>query len=84
MAAAVQQQPQNNPVQAQPSRFKFNATEIGYFDRDLDLTYGKGDCVTVGREVYYRDVRLFVVKFKDVAESTGGIDEIRINLAQCL
>lgn len=61
---------------------KWNATEIGYFDPHLDKSYGDGEIVTVGKDVYYRSVLLFVERIKDVA-SVKGEAIVRTNLNTC-
>jgi len=46
---------------------KWRPGDIGYFDPDLDPAQGEGDCVTVGTNVYWRNVFLFTDQVKDNA-----------------
>ena len=39
----------------------------------LDKSYGKGKVVTVGKDVYYRSVILFIERIKDLASVKGAI-----------
>lgn len=39
---------------------RWNQTELGYFDLYLDRAYGKGKIVSIGKEVYYRIMVLFI------------------------
>lgn len=39
---------------------RWNQTDLGYFDPHLDKAYGKGEVVSVGKDVYYRNVIFFV------------------------
>lgn len=61
----------------------FRAEDIGYFDPHIDDAYGKGDIVHVGRDVYYRDVRLFLEQAKFIAMVKGPY-LIRNSLQICL
>lgn len=57
--------------------------DIGYFDPHLDEAYGKGDIVHIGKDVYYRDVHLFLGQAKSIAMAKGPY-LIRIGLHICL
>ena len=52
---------------------RWNQLDLGYFDPHLDKAHGEGKMVSVGKDVYYRNVVLFVqrlqnlVTFKEVA-----------------
>ena len=37
----------------------------------LDKSYGKGKVVTVGKDVYYRSVILFIERIKDLVSCQG-------------
>ena len=39
---------------------RWNQSDLGYFDSHLDRAYGEGEIVLVGKDVYYRNVVLFV------------------------
>ncbi len=61
----------------------WNAKDIGFFDPHLDKSYGEGDIVTQGSDVYYRNVMLFVERVKDLAAIKGPAI-VRTNLNTCL
>lgn len=52
---------------------RWNQTDLGYFNSHLNNAYGEGEIVLVGKNVYYRNVMLFVqylqnlVIFRDAA-----------------
>ena len=39
---------------------RWNQAELGYFDFQLDRAHGKGKIVSVGKDVYFKNVVLFV------------------------
>ena len=39
---------------------RWNQADLGYFDPHLDRAHGEGEIVLVGKDVYYRNVVLFV------------------------
>ena len=43
-----------------PSTERWNQANLGYFDPHLDRAHGEGEIVSVGKDVYYRNVVLFV------------------------
>ena len=49
----------------------------------LNKSYGKGKVITVGKDVYYRLVILFIERIKDLASVKGTI-LIRSNINTCL
>jgi hypothetical protein len=57
----------------------FRADEVGYFDPDLDA---EGYIVTVGKDLWFRDVFLFRDRLKDVAVTKA--DVVRTNWTACL
>ena len=61
----------------------WQAADLGYFDPMLDKSYGEGEVVTVGKDVYYRSVILFVERIKDLA-SVKGATLVRSNVNTCL
>ena len=42
------------------SQERWNQAELGYFDPHLDKAHGEGEIVSVGKDVYYKNVVLFV------------------------
>ena len=62
---------------------RFRESDIGYFDSTFSETYGKGDYITIGDKVYYRDVWLFIDSAQAIA-TTKGSRLIRTNLHRCL
>ena len=52
---------------------RWNQADLGYFDPHLDRAHGEGEVVSIGKNVYYRNVVLFVqrlqslVTFKEAA-----------------
>ena len=52
---------------------RWNQADLGYFDPHLDRAHGEGEIVSIGKDVYYRNVVLFVqrlqnlVTFRDAA-----------------
>jgi hypothetical protein len=59
------------------------AADIGYFDPDLALSEGEGDCVSVGNNIYWRNVYLFTDAVKDNATGERAA-VVRQNLVTCL
>ena len=57
--------------------------DLGYFNPMLDKSYGEGEVVTVGKDVYYRSVILFIERIKDLA-SVKGATLVRSNVNTCL
>ena len=58
---------------------RWNATDLGYFDPHLDKSYGEGEIVTVGKDLYFRSVILFIERIKDIAAVKGDA-LVRTNL----
>ena len=73
----------NTPAQGAPSKDYFKATNVGFFDPKLEESYGPGDVVQIDRNVYYRNVFMFVERIKD-AMTTYEAETIRTNLSTCL
>ena len=46
---------------------RWNPADLGYFDPHLDKSYGEGEIVTVGKDIYYRSVILFIERVRDLA-----------------
>ena len=49
----------------------------------FNKSYGKGKVITVGKDVYYRLVILFIERIKDLASVKGAI-LVRSNINTCL
>jgi hypothetical protein len=50
----------------------FRADEVGYFDPDLDAD-AEGDMVTIGKDLWFRDVFLFTDRLKDIAVTKEAV-----------
>ena len=61
----------------------WKADEIGLFDPHLHKSHGDGEIITVGKDVYYRSVMLFIERIWDMA-TIKGAQLVRINLNTCL
>ena len=51
--------PGSDPLPKTPIK-RWNQANLGYFDSHLDRADGEGEIVLVGKDVYYRNVVLFV------------------------
>ena len=63
--------PQEPPGEAVKTTFtgtRWNPNKVGYFDPYLPIIYEEDDIVTVGKEIYYRNVFLFVERAKDLSQ----------------
>ena len=81
-AAPTNPTPTPTPTTPAPSTH-WRADEIGLFDPHLDKSHGDGEIVTVGKDVYYRSVMLFIERIRDMA-TIKGAQLVRINLNTCL
>ena len=61
---------------------KWRADEIGFFDPQLDLSFGEGDIVTVGKDIYYRSANVFCERVEDIA-TIKSADLVKANLNTC-
>lgn len=59
----------NNGGNGRPAPFK--AEEVGFFDPHLATSFGPGDTVIVGKDVYFQDVHLFLERAKDQSHTKG-------------
>lgn len=59
------QQPTPEP-ERRDGEGRFRDSEIGFFQPDLPSSYGPDDPITVGSDVFFRDVHLFVDRIRDV------------------
>lgn len=76
-----QAHPQPGPHMQTPRRFRTD--EIGYFDPELDESFGTGEVVQVGKDIYYRNPRTFMSRAKSIADLVGP-QLIQQNLELCL
>ncbi|CAG8961032.1 hypothetical protein HYFRA_00002572 [Hymenoscyphus fraxineus] len=66
----------------EPALQRVSVTDIGYFDPRLDESFGKGDIVTCGKDVWFRDVFLFTERIKDIALLKGQ-DSVQGIITSC-
>jgi hypothetical protein len=66
-----------------PQIKRFTAEDIGYFDPSLSLELGRGNIISIGKELYIRNVHIFVNRIRDAA-AIHSEETIRINLSGCL
>ena len=45
---------------------RWNQLDLAYFDLHLDRVYGEGKIVSVGKDIYYRNVVLFVQRLQSL------------------
>ena len=65
------------------SKGQFKAIDVNFFDFKLDDSYDSENVVQVERNVYYRDVYLFVKRVKDIV-SIHEDEKMKTNLFSCL
>ena len=51
---------------------RWNQSNLGYFDRHFNKTHGEGEIVLVGKDVYYRNVVLFVQRLQNLVTFKGA------------
>lgn len=51
---------------------RWNQVDLGYFDLHLDKAYGEGEVVSVGKDVYYKNVMLFVQRLQSLVNFKGA------------
>ena len=73
----------NTSIQKAFSKDYFKITNVNFFDFKFEKSYGSDDVVQINRNVYYRNVFIFVKKIKN-AVITYEIETIKINLSTCL
>ncbi len=61
----------------------FRAFDVRFFDSQLNSSYDSDDVVQVKRDLYYRNVYLFVKRVKDVV-IMFDVEVVRTNLSTCL
>ncbi|CAG8950508.1 hypothetical protein HYFRA_00007005 [Hymenoscyphus fraxineus] len=82
-APAPAPEPTYEPTYEPAQQQQIAVTDIGYFDPRLDESFGKGDIVTVGKDVWFRDVFLFTERIKDIALLKGQ-NSVRGIVTSCL
>ena len=73
----------NTSTQKVFSKNYFKATNVSFFDLKLEKSYDSDDVVQINRDVYYRNVFMFVKRIKN-AMITYETETIRTNLSTCL
>lgn len=51
---------------------RLNQADLGYFDSHFNRAYGEGEIVLVRKEVYYRNVMLFVQRLQNLVSFRGA------------
>lgn len=51
---------------------RWNQADLGYFDPHLNRAYGEGEIVSVGKDVYYKNVELFVQRLWSLVTFRGA------------
>ena len=59
---------------------RWNQSDLGYFDPHLDKAHGEGEIVSVGKNVYYRNVVLFVQRLQNLV-TFKGVALVKANIA---
>ena len=62
---------------------RWNQSDLGYFDPHLDKAHGEGKIVSVGKDVYYRNVVLFVQHLQNLV-TFKGVALVKANIATSL
>ncbi len=62
---------------------RWNQADLGYFDPYLDRAHGEGEIVLVGKDIYYRNVVLFVQYLQSLVTFQGAA-LIKANIATSL
>ena len=62
---------------------RWNQADLGYFDPHLDMAHGEGEIVSVGKDVYYRNVVLFIQRFQNLVTFRGAA-LVKANIATSL
>ncbi len=74
--------PDGNPL-PKTSTERWNQADLGYFDPHLDRAHGEGEIVLVGKDVYYRNVVLFVQYLQSLVTFRGPA-LVKANIATSL
>ncbi len=70
-------------VVATTKKDSFRTSDVKFFDFQLNSSYESDDVVQIKRNLYYRDVYLFVKRIKNVV-IMSETNAVRINLSACL
>ena len=62
---------------------RWNQADLGYFHPHLDRAHGEGEIVSVGKDVYYRNVVLFVQRLQNLVTFQGAT-LVKANIATSL
>ena len=62
---------------------RWNQAGLGYFNPDLDRAHGEGEIVSVGKDVYYRNVVLFVQCLQSLV-TFRGVAFVKANIGTLL
>jgi hypothetical protein len=73
----------NDAVVTMTKKSSFRASDVGFFDPQLNPFYDSDDVIQMRRDLYYRDVYLFVERVKN-AVIMSGAEAVRTNLSACL
>ncbi len=60
-----------NPLPKSTTK-RWNQADLGYFDPHLDRAHGEGEIVLVGKDVYYRNIVLFVQRLQSLVTFWGA------------
>ncbi|KAN0072813.1 hypothetical protein V8E54_008927 [Elaphomyces granulatus] len=77
------QSPERSETENAPVPNQFKPEEIGFFDPELDQGLGDGDIISIGKELWMRNVFVFIQRIKDVTALKGS-EVVRTNLPTCL
>lgn len=62
---------------------RWNQADLGYFDLHFDKAHGEGEIVLVGKDVYYKNVMLFVQRLQSLVTFRGPA-LVKTNIATSL
>ena len=79
----IQNQKSQIQIASFTSRSNFRIIDTNFFDSTLNIQFDTKDVMQIERDIYYKDVFLFVKRIKDVVTILSE-NVIRINLFTCL
>ena len=62
---------------------RWNQADLGYFDPHLNRAHGEGEIISIGKDVYYRNVVLFVQRLQSLV-TFRGVALVKANVATSL
>lgn len=62
---------------------KWNQANLGYFDPHLNKAHGEGKIVLLGKDVYYRNIVLFMQHFQSFV-TFWGVALVKVNIVTLL